>query len=197
MNSKFILASGNPHKGQELSSYLAPISLKLAPSPLDVVEDGESFEANAFKKASAYYDEFEHPVVADDSGLVVESLPNELGIYSARFGGEGLTDRQRAEKLLEKLEGQSNRNAYFICYLCFYLSPQEVFFFEGRLSGAIGHRYRGGVGFGYDPVFIPAKAQGEQTLAEIPQWKDQNSHRFQACLAAKNFFESMASSRQS
>ena len=192
--NKFILASSNPHKVEELSRYLSPpLSIGPPPQSLKVIEDGDSFEANSFKKALSYFKRFQHSAVADDSGIVVEALPLELGIYSARFGGEGLSDEQRAKRLLEKLVGQSNRKAYFVCYLCFYLSPQEVFFFEGRVNGTISHHYRGCHGFGYDPVFIPHGGENERTLAEYPEWKDQHSHRAQACQAAKGFFESMAS----
>ena len=190
--NKFILASGNPHKVEELCRFLSP-TLTIGPPPqsLEVIEDGDSFEANSLKKALAYFKRFQYSALADDSGIVVEGLPTELGIYSARFGGEGLSDEQRGRRLLEKLEGQSNRRAYFICYLCFYLSPQEIFFFEGRLNGTIAHHYRGHHGFGYDPVFIPDGVENECTLAECPEWKDQNSHRAQACHAAKCFFKSM------
>lgn len=190
--NEFILASQNRHKAQELSQYLAPIIIRSAAHSLEVIEDGESFEANSYKKAHAYFQQFRHPIIADDSGLAVDVLPNQLGIHSARFGGPGLSDRQRAEKLLEKLKGQSNRNASFICCLCFYLSAQEVFFFEGRLNGTISHDYLGNHGFGYDPVFIPRKE--DFTLTQRPEWKDQYSHRAQACNTAKHFFESMAQS---
>ena len=194
MGHEFILASGNLHKAQELSCYLAPaITVQEASQSLKVVEDGSSFEANSYKKAQAYFEYFGHPTIADDSGLVVEALPNELGIHSARFGGEGLSDRERAEKLLEKLAGHPNRNAFFICYLCFYLSEKETFFFEGRLVGTIARQCSGDAGFGYDPVFIPQKGKGNFTLAQRPEWKDEYSHRAQACRAAKAFFESMAS----
>ena len=190
--NKFILASGNPHKVEELCRLLSPtLTIKFPPKSLEVIEDGNSFEANALKKALAYFKHFQYSALADDSGIVVEALPTELGIYSARFGGEGASDEERGRRLLEKLEGQFNRKAYFICSLCFYLSPQEIFFFEGRLNGTIAHHYSGDHGFGYDPVFIPDGVENEWTLAECPEWKDQNSHRAKACDAAKYFFKSM------
>lgn len=188
----FILASGNTHKAQELSRYLSSsITVQAAPETFVVKEDGKSFEENAFKKAVHYFQCLKHPTVADDSGLMVEALPDELGIHSARFGGEGLSDHQRSLLLLEKLENEPNRKACFISYLCFYLAPEEVFFFEGRLNGIISEQFRGDRGFGYDPVFIPQKDHNALTLAQQPEWKDQHSHRSQACQAAKTFFESM------
>ena len=188
-----MLASSNSHKARELSRYLSPpLTIQTAPQALSVTEDGESFEENAFKKASAYFDHFQHPTVSDDSGLIVEALPGELGIHSARFGGEGLDNFQRSQKLLEKLKDESNRRAFFVCYLCFYLSHEEVFFFEGRLQGTIAKEYCGDHGFGYDPIFIPQKNSTTLTLAQQPEWKDKHSHRSQACKTARAFFESLA-----
>ena len=188
----FILASANEHKSQELSSLLATSGLcvSAASKKIDVIEDGESFSENAFKKAQAYYEHFKSPVVSDDSGLIVQTLPGELGIHTARFGGEGLSDEQRSKKLLEQLEEQKVRNAYFICLLCFYFGPDEYYFFEGRLNGEISHEYKGDQGFGYDPVFIPeAFSEQGQTLAQLGEWKSMHSHRAQACFFASKFFE--------
>lgn len=185
-----ILASGNQHKAEEFAELFDKkiVKIEAASEKIDVVEDGDTFFSNARKKAEAYFEKYKKPVMADDSGLVVEALPDDLGLYSARFGGEDLTDRQRAELLIEKMKEQDNRNAYFICVLCFYLSPEEVFFFEGRMDGKIGKSYLGDHGFGYDPVFIPQHHEGANTLAMLPEWKKENSHRSQACNAAQNFF---------
>lgn len=187
---ELILASSNAHKAQEFSELFDPriVTVKPAPKKLEVVEDGESYFANALLKAKAYYDEFKTPVIADDSGLTVESLPGELGIHSARFGGDGLTDKDRAELLLSKMLGKNNRGAFFTCVLCVYLNEKEVFYFEGRMSGVIAHSYRGDGGFGYDPVFIPLDAGGDLTVAELGEWKNKNSHRALAVLFAQKFF---------
>ncbi|EPZ51805.1 non-canonical purine NTP pyrophosphatase, RdgB/HAM1 family [Bacteriovorax sp. BAL6_X] len=189
---EFILATGNAHKADEFAVLFKEtnITIKAAAAKLDVVEDGNTFQENALKKAQAYYDEFKIPVVADDSGITVEALPQELGIYSARFGGEDLTDRQRAELLLEKLKDEQNRNAYFTCVLCFYLSPEEIYFFEGRMEGEISNSYIGEGGFGYDPVFCP-KAFPDQTVAQLEKWKNENSHRAKAVSAAIKFFQEL------
>lgn len=191
---KFLLASGNFHKTKEFEILFSSI-INIVPAPftIEVEEKGITFEENAFLKAIAYYQKFQHPVMADDSGLIVKSLPEELGIYSARFGGPELDQRQKCELLLKKLENypdQEGREAYFVCVLCFYLDPTEYYFFEGRIDGHIGHEIRGTEGFGYDPVFIPIGAVGiQQSLAMIPDWKDKNSHRARAAQKAMQFFK--------
>lgn len=190
-----ILATSNNHKALEFAELFDPnfIKINAAPKKIDVDETGTSYFENAYLKAKAYYDEFKQPVIADDSGLTVESLPDELGIYSARFGGEGLTDRDRALLLLKKLEmiNAENRSAYFTCVLCFYLAPNEVFYFEGKMNGKIAYNYRGSGGFGYDPIFIPLDYPNNDedlTVAEVGNWKNENSHRALAVKAAIKFF---------
>jgi len=187
---ELILASSNTHKAQEFAELFDPkvISIKAAVNKLEVVEDGATYFANALLKAQAYYNKFKTPVLSDDSGLNVLALPDELGIYSARFGGEGLSDSERAHLLLKKMEGKKEREAYFICVICVYLNPKEIFYFEGRLNGSIGQSYRGSAGFGYDPVFIPNEAEGELSLSELNDWKNKNSHRSVAAGFVQKFF---------
>jgi XTP/dITP diphosphohydrolase len=187
---ELILASSNAHKAEEFSELFDPklITVKPAPSKIDVVEDGETYFENALLKAKAYYDKFKVPVIADDSGLNVAALPDELGLHSARFGGDGLNDRDRAELLLKKLDGVANREAYFSCVLCVYFNDKEIFYFEGRMSGVVGYTYRGSTGFGYDPVFIPTEKMEEGlTVAELHEWKQKNSHRSVAVGFAQKF----------
>ncbi len=187
----FFFASSNHHKARELTEFFDSQVLVIRPPPenIEVEETGQSFTQNAFLKAVSYYQKFKMPVMADDSGLTVAALPEELGIYSARFGGEGLNDRERAELLLQKLEGKvgKEREAFFTCVLCFYLCPEEIFYFEGRLKGEIACDYIGEHGFGYDPVFIP-KGDLRETLGMRPEWKKKHSHRFRACQLAEQFF---------
>jgi len=189
---KLILASGNTHKAEEFSELFSPeiISVQAAAEKLAVDETGTSYFENALIKATAYYEKFKIPVLSDDSGLEVLGLPGELGIYSARFGGDNLSDKGRAHLLLEKLG--TDRNAYFTCVLCFYFSPAEIFYFEGLMKGSIGHEYKGTAGFGYDPVFIPEEHGSEQTLAELPEWKNKHSHRAIAAGLAQKFFSQRA-----
>ena len=187
---ELILASGNAHKAEEFSELFNPsiLTVKAASKKLDVVEDGLSYFENARLKAEAYYKEFKTPVIADDSGLTVQALPEELGIHSARFGGEGLSDQERAKLLLLKMEGKEDREAYFTCVLCVYLNEKEIFYFEGRMNGCIAHAYSGNFGFGYDPIFIPSGHPGEDTIAQLPEWKKLNSHRAVASSLALKFF---------
>ena len=187
---ELILASGNAHKAEEFNDLFDPklISVKAAPEKIDVVEDGTSYFENALLKARAYYEKFKVPVIADDSGLSVAALPEELGIHSARFGGDGLKDRDRAELLLKKMDGVSTREAFFSCVLCVYFNEKEIFYFEGRMAGMIAYSYRGSTGFGYDPVFIPTeKSEEGLTVAELHEWKQKNSHRAIAVGFAQKF----------
>jgi len=193
----FLLASSNAHKAEEFSKLFSGdlVQVSSAPRSLEVVEDGDSFQENALKKAKAYWDAFGQPILADDSGLCVEAIPDELGILSARFGGNGLTDRDRAELLIKKMENNltsDQRKAYFVCHLCCYLNPSEIFFFEGRLQGEIGFAYLGEHGFGYDPVFVPrafVEDDSRKTLAQLPEWKQEFSHRAVAVQLAEQFFK--------
>ena len=191
MSYQFTLASGNPHKAGEFSDLFDRSIVRVSPAPekQNIEETGLSFQQNALLKAERYFQVLKTPTLADDSGLEVSALSGEMGIRSARFGGPGLGDRERALLLLEKLKNERERKARFICFLCFYLSPEEVFFFEGRMEGSISHQYRGEHGFGYDPVFVPLHCEGEETLAEIPEWKGQYSHRAKAAGLAQSFFQ--------
>lgn len=187
---EFILASGNAHKAEEFAElFSGRISVKAAPRGLNPDETGTTFMENALIKAKAYYDEFGVPALADDSGLSVEALPDILGVLSARFLPEKPNYQDKCAELLRLLAGQENRQANFTCVLCCYLSPEEVYFFEGRVHGVIGTEYRGDKGFGYDPVFVPTRVENDgKTLAELPDWKNKNSHRAKAAQAALAFF---------
>ncbi len=188
--NKFILATGNAHKAEEFSKIfdMNILEISAAPEKLEVIEDGLTFHENALKKAEAFYRKYKMPILSDDSGICVQALPHELGIYSARFGGEGLTDKDRAMLLLEKLEDQKDRSAYFVCVLCFYIDENNIYFFEGRMDGEVSKAYVGEQGFGYDPVFKPLAHDSDKTIAELAQWKDDNSHRAKACKQAEIFF---------
>ncbi len=189
---EFILASSNEHKAEELNELLNISGTTIQPSKrkIDVVEDGSTFQENALKKAQAYYNEFKNPTVADDSGLVIPARTDILGIYSARYAPEheSYTDKNQALiKDISELSGEE-RNAYFACYLCFYISPEEIYFFEGRVHGVIASELKGDGGFGYDPIFLP-EGQSGKSLAELSEWKMTNSHRAKACKAAVKFFQ--------
>ncbi len=187
----FLLASGNAHKAEEFKElFQGLMTISPAPATLPVEESGKTFAENAFLKAKAYAEAYKVPALADDSGLVVEALPDILGVQSARFMPE-LTDyKDKCRRLLELLKGTEDRSAYFVCVLCFYVSADEIYFFEGRVHGAIGGDLRGEHGFGYDPVFVPTRAEQDgKSLAELPEWKNEFSHRAKASQAALLFFK--------
>jgi XTP/dITP diphosphohydrolase len=93
--------------------------------------------------------------------------------------------------LIELLNrSHKDRKAYFVCVLCFYLSPDEIYFFEGRVQGVIGEELKGEKGFGYDPIFIPERKENDKkSLAELPEWKNEFSHRAKAAQSALEFFK--------
>jgi len=189
---EFILASTNEHKAEELNELLnaGGLSIVSAADKMEVIEDGLTFQENALIKAKAYYDKYKKPTVSDDSGLVVPSMPDILGIYSARFAPECEGYQEKNLKLIELMKDKAGdeRKAYFVCYLCFYLSPEEVYFFEGRVHGEIGQNPQGKDGFGYDPIFLPDGQMGK-SLAEVSEWKMKNSHRAKSCQEAVSFFK--------
>jgi XTP/dITP diphosphohydrolase len=189
---EYILASTNAHKAEELQDLLGSTGMTIiaAPEKLEIIEDGATFQENALKKAKGYYDQFNRPTVSDDSGLVIPAKPDILGVYSARFAPEYSDYKDKNRVLLETLGGLSeeDRKAYFVCYLCFYHSPDEIFFFEGRVHGHIGYEAKGSDGFGYDPVFMPDGVEEGKSLAQVGEWKMKNSHRAKACKEAVTFF---------
>jgi len=191
----FVFAGANKHKFEEYQELQKKIPLKsslvLPSSTLEVEETGQTLHENALLKANAYFEYFKHPSLSDDSGLFIKVLPEELGVQTARFGGN-ISQHEKNLLILEKLKDvpsrEKGREASFHCVLCFKLSREECFLFEGKLEGEIALRQKGDRGFGYDPIFIP-KGQKEH-LAEIPEWKQEFSHRAMAWKRAKQFFSS-------
>jgi XTP/dITP diphosphohydrolase len=190
---KIIFASSNLGKWKEVNGFLpSSIQLELAPQQLNVEETGKTFQENAFIKAKAYYDHYQLPTLADDSGLNLKAFPEILGVQSARYM-EGKSYAQKCEEILKLYQNEPNREAFFTSSFCLYLRPESVFFFEGVMDGKIGTKLAGNEGFGYDPIFIPAGTTG--TLAELTAWKLENSHRRKA-INKINLFLSQQSHRQ-
>lgn len=189
--TSFLLASGNAHKAEEFKElFQGVLTVKASPASLEVDETGTTFTENAFLKARAYYDSYQVPAMSDDSGLVVPALPDILGVQSARFAPELKSYDDKCRKLISLLESKDSREAYFVCVLCFYISPDEVYFFEGRVNGSIGTELKGSDGFGYDPIFIPERKENDgKSLAELPEWKNEFSHRAKASQNAMHFFK--------
>lgn len=190
---KVVLASANPDKAAEIAVLLEGAldeGIELLPRPPeipDVVEDGDTLEANARLKALALVDATGEAAVADDTGLEVEALGGAPGIYAARYSGEGATYASNVAKLLREMEGVADRRARFRTVALLARPNGTEVVAEGVLDGTIATEARGQGGFGYDPVFIPEGVDG-RTLAEMtPDEKNAISHRGRAfrALASK------------
>jgi XTP/dITP diphosphohydrolase len=186
-----VLASNNAGKLHEFRAILAdlPISV-IAAGDAGVAsfppETGTTFAENARAKARHVMERTGESALADDSGLVVDALDGAPGVYSARFGGPGLTDHDRCLLLLERLHAvpDAPRAAYFIAALALSLPDGRLLEAEGRLDGTIGEEPRGLGGFGYDPLFIVRGAA--RTLAELrDDEKNAISHRARALHALR------------
>ncbi len=184
-----MLGTKNPGKVVEIRSVLAGIDLDLIPltdlpDAPDVVEDGLTYRANALKKARTVATWSGRLTLAEDSGLEVAALGGAPGVYTARFGGPGLSSRARCVYLLERLQGVplAERQAAFRCVAVLADPAGHTVIREGRCDGMIGDTLRGEQGFGYDPLFILPELG--RTMAELePAQKDLLSHRAQAIRA--------------
>ncbi len=184
MYNIIVLATGNQNKVREIQNMLqdTPVQIKClrdyGPLP-EAVEDGETFDDNAYKKALHYARVLGLPCLADDSGLVVDALDGRPGVHSARYAGEGATDRENCDKLLQELEGKNDRKAHFECVLSLATPGGPALTWEGRCDGEITTSRRGESGFGYDPVFF--YPEFGKTFAEISmEEKARVSHRGKA-----------------
>jgi len=161
MTTTFILASNNQGKYREFKAILEPLGFSLVPQAVagvdfEVNETGETFEENAYLKASTVAQYTRFPAIADDSGLCVNALGGAPGVHSARFGGgKDWTDEQKYRYLLEKLEGAEDRSAKFVSCICLVLPDGRTITARGECPGRIAEEPAGDGGFGYDPVFIP------------------------------------------
>lgn len=187
MAGKFVLATHNPGKLAEMKAILSGLGVEVV-SPaeagveVDVEETGTTFAENAMLKAKAVCAAAGLPAIADDSGLCVNALNGGPGVYSARYGGEGLDDRGRCRLLLQNLRGQTTRAAHFTCAVACAFPNGDTLTAEGRCDGAIAFAPLGEGGFGYDPVFlVPEKGK---TFGQIgPEEKSKISHRAKALAA--------------
>jgi len=188
-----VIATRNKGKTKEIKDLLKdfPVDIKdlddFGPIP-HLEEDGDTFDENAYKKASFAARILGLPALADDSGLTVEALNGAPGIHSARYAGENATDEQRYLKLLREMEGMSNRKAAFECVISIAVPKGPALTYEARCEGVITQVPAGSKGFGYDPVFYypPYK----KTFAELTrQEKNRVSHRGKAFAELKDEFE--------
>ena len=188
-----VIATRNKGKTKEIKDLFKdfPIDIKniddFGPIP-HLEEDGDTFDENAYKKASFAARILGLPALADDSGLTVEALKGAPGIHSARYAGENATDEQRYLKLLSEMEGMSNRKAAFECVISIAVPTGPALTYEARCEGLITEVPAGSSGFGYDPVFYypPYK----KTFAELTrQEKNRVSHRGKALAELKDEFD--------
>ncbi len=157
---KIVIASKNKGKLKEINellndtSYIA-ISMEDAGFDEDIEENGKTLEENAYIKAKAIFDKVNICVMADDSGLFIDALGGEPGIFSARYAGEPKSNEANITKVLSKLSNEGNRTAHFGAVICFINAQGIVQYFEGKVHGKILHEKSGDKGFGYDPIFQP------------------------------------------
>jgi XTP/dITP diphosphohydrolase len=186
MIRELVLATRNRHKGDELAAILGGLGIRIRtldefPDAPEVVEDGDTCEANAIKKAHAIAAWTGLPAVADDTGLEVDALGGRPGVYAARYAGEDATYEDNCRKLLLELTGvpPEQRTARFLTVAAIALPLDGVRVAQGVLDGVIAEEARGALGFGYDPLFLIPELG--KTLAELSaDQKNAISHRGKA-----------------
>jgi XTP/dITP diphosphohydrolase len=179
---KLIFATGNQHKLMEVKkimpSHIELWSLKDINFNEEIEETGKTLEENALLKAKTIFLKTGISCMADDSGLLVDALNGEPGVYSARYAGPEKNDENNTQKLLKELHTSNNRSAHFKTVIALVTSNTEVLF-DGIIEGQIISEKRGANGFGYDPVFVPNGYQ--KTFAELSlDEKSKISHRAKA-----------------
>ena len=194
MSRQLVFATNNQHKTEEVRTLLSGmyevLNLKDIGCTVDIPETADSFIGNAELKSSFVAENFHLDCFADDSGLEVEALNNEPGIYSARYAGEH-DDTANLQLVLQKMEGVENRKAQFRTVVSLVQGDQK-FIFEGIVKGTIRTAPTGKSGFGYDPVFQPEGYQ--QTFAEMTmEQKNQISHRAIAMRKLISFLKEQSS----
>lgn len=181
----FLIATNNQDKKAEIERILSPLGIEFKTAKdlgkeLPEVEETEStFAGNAYLKAKSACDFFNMPAIADDSGLVVDALNGEPGVYSARYSGVHGDNKANNKKVLEKLCGvpYEKRTARFVCSVCAVFPDGDIKRAEGKVEGIIGFEEKGTNGFGYDPLFMV----GDRSFGEFSsEEKDKISHRSRA-----------------
>lgn len=182
-SERFVLASANPHKVEEIMAILDSTGIAMVPRPPDVPEvdeTGTTLEENARLKARALCSATGIPAVADDTGLEVDALGGAPGVRSARYAGERATDADNVARLLADLDGSTTRDARFVTVAVVLWPDGSETVARGVVEGEITTEPRGAGGFGYDPIFIPTEGDG-RTFAEMTgEEKHAISHRGRA-----------------
>ncbi len=184
--TEIIFATGNAGKAREVAMMFADMdvnvqTLKEAGIDVEVIEDGKTFMDNAIIKATTIAKHTDKIVLADDSGLVIDYLNGEPGIYSARYMGEDTSYDIKNHNLLERMEGvpEEERSARFVCAMAAVMPDGEIVKTEGVMEGIIGYQLAGENGFGYDPIFYLPEF-GASSAEISPEQKNAVSHRGKA-----------------
>jgi len=190
---KLVFATNNQHKLKELQAILGGhfelLSLKDIGCEEEIPEEQPTLEGNARQKAEYIYERYGYSCFADDTGLEIDALNGEPGVYSARYAGEAKDPQANMDKVLAKLKNEGNRKARFRTVISLALDGDEKQF-EGIVEGEITRKKRGGSGFGYDPVFLPNGY--EQTFAEMDlSDKNEISHRARAVQKLVEYLKSI------
>lgn len=185
---RFIIATHNAHKLEELRRILAPLGIEavtdrdLGIELPEVEETGTTFAENAYLKAAGACEFSGLPAIADDSGLMVDALDGAPGVYSARYAGENGTDEMCNEKLLREMQDipEEKRGAQFVSAICCVFPSGDTLTANGICRGKIGYAPKGENGFGYDPLFVTEDFPGKTSAEISPEEKDAISHRGKA-----------------
>ena len=193
---ELVVASNNQGKIREYRDILEPLgfrvfSLEDKDMEIEVEETGATFAENAILKAQAVHERTHGWVLSDDSGLSVEALNGEPGIYSARYQGQP-TEHERRLAVLRGLEGEENRSARFFCCICLIDDTGEKHLFTGIWRGNIALAEEGTNGFGYDPIFISEDGDGRTTASMPLSFKETYSHRAKAVKQLTSYLNSLA-----
>lgn len=185
---EFVLATTNKGKLEEFNEMGKKVGIKFTTIDMpDIEENGTTFEENSLIKAKAISKITSMPVVADDSGLCIECLPDELGLHTARFLNH-LPMKERCLELIKKVdEKNTTRDAYFVCVITLIYPDGKYYHFRGETYGSISKTYSGENGHGYDPVFYSNDIQKTFGMASITE-KDSVSHRGRAFKKFEEFF---------
>ena len=188
---KLVFATNNRHKLEEVRAILGNkievLSLNDIDCHDDIPETADTLEGNALIKARYIHEKFGVDCFADDTGLEVEALNGEPGVYSARYAGEDCNPEANMYKLLQNLTGENNRNAQFRTVIALIINGEEKLF-NGIVKGTISRVKMGNAGFGYDPIFIP-EGFSESFAQMTSEMKNSISHRYRATEELSNYFK--------
>lgn len=190
---KLVFATNNKHKLEEMRAILGGkvelLSLADIDCHDDIPETADTLEGNALIKARYIYDKYGCACFADDTGLEVDALGGEPGVYSARYAGENNDSEANMRKLLQNLTGKSERSAQFRTVIALIIEGEE-FLFDGIVRGRISEERMGSAGFGYDPIFVPDGY--EESFAQMAaEQKNAISHRSRAASALNDYLETL------